>query len=917
MKRIQLSLLAFALASLVVAQAPQAIKYQSVVRDNAGVELVNQNVGFRISVLQGSASGAVVYSETHAVSTNAYGLAHFNIGEGNVVSGDFATIDWGADTYFFKVDLDATGGTNYQFIGTSQALSVPYALHARTADSVTGGGTGQWTINGNHLHNANTGNVGVGITAPAQKLDVQGSALLRGAEFNGVGDSAALYLGDASTRVKNTFGTGLQLYSFPGTAPAMTIRTATNNVGIGLDMPMKKLDVQGSALLRGTGFDGIGDSAALYLGDVATRVKNTFGTGMQLYTYPGTTPAMTILTGTNNVGIGTAAPTAKLDVAGTVKIADGTQGDAKILTSDADGNASWQSLSAENLFGSGNVHPADFSCLNKVATIPAGDSPTSSAVAGNHAYVVNQYSNNMMVFDVSNPAAPSLIATIATGDSPRAVAVAGSHAYVVNNNNDNMMVFNISDPTAPSLSATIATGDSPQDVTVAGNHAYVVSFNTDDLMVFDISNPTTPINSATIAVGSSPRAVAVAGDYAYVVGQSGDMDVIDISNPAAPISITYIATGTAPNSVAVSGNYAYVLNYFSNNMAVVDLSNPAAPSISATIATGENPIAVAVEGNYAYVVNTTSDNMMVFEISNPAAPSLRGTIAITGGPLSVSLACNHAYVTIHNADALAVFNLSCPNMITMDPATGELTSQTAAWSNSGDNLVNTNSGNVGIGTSTPGQRLDVNGGLQFKDHLVFNSSNGVINFGPGGDLLMRSLSTQGNITTYTDRMVVMGNGNVGIGTSTPSQRLSVTGNICYTGTIGACSDRRYKTDFTPLSGSLAKVGLLNGLYYNWRTEEFPEKQFSADRQLGFVAQDIEALFPEVVLTDAQGYKSVDYGRLTPVLVEAIKELNMIVEKQQATINDQHAAINTMRTQLDANTTLMQQLQSVLEAQSRK
>ncbi len=64
---------------------------------------------------------------------------------------------------------------------------------------------------------------------------------------------------------------------------------------------------------------------------------------------------------------------------------------------------------------------------------------------------------------------------------------------------------------------------------------------------------------------------------------------------------------------------------------------------------------------------------------------------------------------------------------------------------------------------------------------------------------------------------------------------------------------------------------LNGFYYYWKKNEFPDMEFNDQRQIGFSAQEVEKLFPEVVMTDANGYKSVDYGRLTPVLVEAIKE----------------------------------------------
>ncbi len=113
---------------------------------------------------------------------------------------------------------------------------------------------------------------------------------------------------------------------------------------------------------------------------------------------------------------------------------------------------------------------------------------------------------------------------------------------------------------------------------------------------------------------------------------------------------------------------------------------------------------------------------------------------------------------------------------------------------------------------------------------------------------------------------------VGIGTSTPEQALHVVGNICYTGTIGACSDARLKKDLTPLTNALDAVGRLSGVTYSWRFEDFPERQFSAERQVGVTAQEVQAVLPEAVISDSDGYLSVDYSRLTPLLIEAIKEL---------------------------------------------
>jgi hypothetical protein len=124
-------------------QAPQAFKYQAVARDNSGNILASQAVSFRINILSGSTSGSSVYAETHTATTNAYGLVNLNIGAGTVISGTFSSISWGSNNYFIKVELDPTGGTAYTLMGTTQLLSVPYALYAETSGSGSGGTTGQ------------------------------------------------------------------------------------------------------------------------------------------------------------------------------------------------------------------------------------------------------------------------------------------------------------------------------------------------------------------------------------------------------------------------------------------------------------------------------------------------------------------------------------------------------------------------------------------------------------------------------------------------------------------------------------------------------------------------------------------------------------------------------------------------------
>ncbi|MDO9258109.1 MAG: hypothetical protein Q7U54_21540 [Bacteroidales bacterium] len=131
MKNLALIFLTLLLGVAVSAQVTQSFRYQAVARDGAGNVLAGKDVSFRISFLLGSTSGSTVYIETHLRTTNAFGLVDLEIGLGTPVSGSFTGINWGAETYFVKVEMDPNGGSSYQWMGTSQLLSVPYALYAK------------------------------------------------------------------------------------------------------------------------------------------------------------------------------------------------------------------------------------------------------------------------------------------------------------------------------------------------------------------------------------------------------------------------------------------------------------------------------------------------------------------------------------------------------------------------------------------------------------------------------------------------------------------------------------------------------------------------------------------------------------------------------------------------------------------
>jgi hypothetical protein len=116
---------------------PNAFNYSAVARNAAGQPIANRTVGIQISILKTSTVGTTVYRENHAVNTDAFGLFNLVIGAGSIQTGSMTTINWSNDNYYLRVGMDANGGTNFLTMGTTQLLSVPYALYAKSAGTVT------------------------------------------------------------------------------------------------------------------------------------------------------------------------------------------------------------------------------------------------------------------------------------------------------------------------------------------------------------------------------------------------------------------------------------------------------------------------------------------------------------------------------------------------------------------------------------------------------------------------------------------------------------------------------------------------------------------------------------------------------------------------------------------------------------
>lgn len=137
--KLTLTVLLFLTATLsVFAQSPEKMSYQAIIRAQDNSLVINSNISLKIIVHQGTVTGTNVYEETHSVNTNNNGLVSLEIGTGRIVTGNFSTIAWERGPYFIETKVDVAGGTNYNIIGVTQLLSVPYALHAKTAERIVG-----------------------------------------------------------------------------------------------------------------------------------------------------------------------------------------------------------------------------------------------------------------------------------------------------------------------------------------------------------------------------------------------------------------------------------------------------------------------------------------------------------------------------------------------------------------------------------------------------------------------------------------------------------------------------------------------------------------------------------------------------------------------------------------------------------
>jgi hypothetical protein len=447
-----------------------------------------------------------------------------------------------------------------------------------------------------------------------------------------------------------------------------------------------------------------------------------------------------------------------------------------------------------------------------VATTSLNDAGVDVARSGNYLYVATEASagDNLEIFDISNPSNPTKVGGEAAADSAKSITVSGNYAYITSEpTGDDLEIFDIADPTSPVKIGGVELSGSTFDITVVGSYAYIGTTRpTNEFQIVDISDPTSPeIVNDTNTGGSAAVAVAVRGGYAYIGTNGGDeFEVFDVSNPASGVGspkVGGVDVGTVVLVIQVVGDYAFLGSSGSNDIVIYDISSTTnAVRVAGIDAIGSGSISeLVVDGNYIYA--GVGSTLSIYDIGGLSTPTGQigslladrininhllqaragsfstglnvGQNALVGGALTITGTASSTLQSSNSSPALTVASGNVLFGTTTDSA--RLTIQ----SNGTNDILNLfetggtevftvlESGNVGVGTSTPGSTLTVAGDLAVTGTTTLNtvpylwpssdgSANQVLQTNGSGQLSWGTVSSGGGSDPVVPSFSVHKNG---------------------------------------------------------------------------------------------------------------------------------------------------------------
>ena len=517
------------------------------------------------------------------------------------------------------------------------------------------------------------------------------------------------------------------------------------------------------------------------------------------------------------------------------------------------------------------------------------------------------------------------VASIVTNHNfPTGIVLSGSLAHVAEYENERLSTVDITDPLNPVLRSQLSLGARSNGIAVSGRHVYLTGIDR-LLQIVDVTNPSAP--QVTASLPGSSFSIAAHGTHVYVVSYGGrvanTLQVFNASNPSAPLLVSQTTIGSGFSEIVVIGTIAYICTDDTSGggdwLRLYDVSNPAAPLPLGAVSLGDRFWCMTTDGRHAFVgvgETAASSRLLIYDVSNPAAaPIAKGSMRVNDSPSRVALAGDRLYLTEYVLarppfgyalilDTIDVSNVDAPALL-------DYTSL-----GSGDGVEMAVLGDL---LFIPGVNFDVyarladqtTGSLRVAGGLMVDSAGasngGLINGVTFGVVSGEGISSRRRVpgdnpfgidfyTAFLNRMAITNDGRVGIGLVNPQQVLHVNGAVAGVGPYLDLSDQRLKEHVTSIANPIEKVGQLRGVTFDWKRDAHPEWALPQERQMGLLAQEVEAVFPEAVTTDDDGTKSVAYSKLIPVLVEAIKA-------QQAQIEDLKRALATQRGDIDPHDAL--------------